>query len=192
MMGPLIILSGPSGSGKSTIASRLLAMPDLRLRQSISVTTRSPRIGEMDGKNYFFLTREEFEAKRAANEFLEWARVHDHYYATPKRMVEELRRQGFAVMLVIDVQGAGQVRRVCPDNVSIFLRTSTPEMLEQRLRNRHTEDEAAIQRRLADARAELARAGEFTHQVLNDDLERAVNDVRSIILNLSREGSNAR
>jgi guanylate kinase len=192
MNGPLIILSGPSGSGKTTIASRLLAMPDLRLKQSISATTRAPRAGEIEGKNYFFLSPAEFEAKKAAGEFLEWAKVHDWYYGTPRKTVEELRRQGFAVMLVIDVQGAAQVRRSCPNNVSIFVRAPTLDALEQRLRDRHTEDEAEIQRRLDTARSELARADEFTHQVLNDDLERAVNDVRTIILNLSREGGNAR
>jgi guanylate kinase len=192
MNGPLIILSGPSGSGKTTIASRLLAMPDLRLKPSISATTRAPRTGEIDRKNYFFLSPAEFEAKKAAGEFLEWAKVHDWSYGTPRKAVEELRRQGFAVMLVIDVQGAAQVRRSCLDNVSIFVRAPTLDALEQRLRDRHTEDEADIQRRLDTARSELARADEFTHQVLNDDLERAVNDVRTIILNLSREGGNAR
>jgi guanylate kinase len=191
MNGPLIILSGPSGIGKDTIASRLLAMDDLRLKQSISATTRPPRPGEINGKNYIFLTAAEFEARKAAGEFLEWAKVHNRFYGTPRKPVEEMRRQGLAVMLVIDVQGAAQVRAACPDNVSIFVRPPTLEILEQRLRGRHTEDEASIQRRLKSAPAELARANEFTYQVLNDDLGRVVNEVRMIILNLSREGGNA-
>jgi|HubBroStandDraft_1064217.scaffolds.fasta_scaffold459108_1 guanylate kinase len=192
MNGPLIILSGPAGSGKTTIAERLVKMPDLNLRQSISATTRLPRAGEVDGKNYYFLTPAEFESRKAAGEFLEWAKVHDWFYGTPRKPVEEIRRQGFGVILVIDVQGAAQVRRSCPDNVSIFVKAPTLHELEERLHHRRTEDQAAIERRLNTARAELAREGEFTHQVLNDDLERAVNDVRTIILNLSREGSNAR
>jgi guanylate kinase len=146
MVGPLIILSGPAGSGKTTIVSRLLAMPELKLRPSVSATTRPPRSGERNGIDYYFVSLAEFEARRAAGEFLEWARVHDHWYGTPRRAVEELRRAGNAVMLVIDVQGAAQVRTTCPDAVSIFLNPPTMNVLEQRLRDRHTEDERAIQR----------------------------------------------
>lgn len=189
MKGPLIILSGPSGSGKSTIVSRLLAMPELRLRQSVSATTRPRRDGEIDGKHYFFLTPEMFGARRDAGEFLECAEVHGQCYGTPRNHIEELRQQGHAVILVIDVQGAAQVRQVCPDAVSIFLRTTSLETLEKRLRERGTEDESSIQTRLTNARAELARAGEYTHQVLNDDLDRAVQEVRAIILNNLPEGA---
>jgi guanylate kinase len=188
MIGPLIILSGPSGSGKTTIVNRLRAMPELRLRPSISATTRPKREGEVDGQQYYFLTPEEFERRRRAGEFLEWAEVHGHMYGTPRQAVEDLRKQGHTVVLVIDVQGAAQVRPKCTDATSIFLTVSSVDTLEHRLRDRHTEDEASLRRRLANAREELRRAGEFTHQVLNDDLERAVADVRTIIINRIREG----
>jgi guanylate kinase len=188
MVGPLIILSGPSGSGKTTIVGRLRAMPELRLRPSISATTRPKRQGEIDGEQYFFLTSEEFERRRQAGEFLEWAEVHGHKYGTPRAAVEAMRKQGYTVILVIDVKGAEQVRPRCPDAMSIFLTVSSLDTLEQRLRDRHTEDEVSLRRRLANARVELTRAGEFTHQVLNDDLEQAVADVRTIIMNRILEG----
>ncbi len=188
MAGPLIILSGPSGSGKSTIVSRLLAMPELRLRQSVSATTRPRREHERDGEHYLFCTPEQFRKMAAAGEFLESAEVHGHCYGTPRSSVQELREKGFTVVLVIDVQGAAQVRKLCPDAESIFVTTSSVEALEQRLRDRHTEDDASLRRRLANARGEIERASEFTHQVVNDDLERAVSDVRTIIMNRIREG----
>lgn len=193
MKGPLIILSGPSGSGKSTIISRLKAIPELRLRQSISATTRSPRSGERDGQDYYFLSPEEFEAKRSAGEFLEWATVHGHHYGTPRGPIDQLREEGHPVVLVIDVQGAAQVRRSCPDAVSIFLTTSSLDVLEKRLRDRQTEDERSIRRRLENARIEIEHASEFTERVLNDDLETAVQHVRRIIIDQLRKGdANAR
>lgn len=192
-MGPLLIISGPSGSGKSTIASRLIAMPELRLRQSISATTRPRRDGERDGEHYFFLSDEEFRSLIERGEFLEWAEVHGKKYGTIRRLVDEWRREGWGVVLVIDVQGAATVRRVYPDAVSIFVKAPSFEVLEQRLRQRQSESEESIQRRLANARSELARASEFTHQVVNDDLDRAVTEIRSIILDLRREDAkNAR
>src|SRR5262249_45314878 len=121
MVGPLIILSGPSGSGKTTIVGRLRAMPELRLRPSISATARRKRDGEIDGQQYYFLSPEEFERRRKAGDFLEFAEVHGHKYGTPKQAVEALRKQGHTVILVIDVQGAEQVRPKCPDATSIFL-----------------------------------------------------------------------
>src|SRR5256885_6212959 len=141
MIGPLIILSGPSGSGKTTIVGRLRAMPELRLRPSISATTRPKRDGEVDGEQYYFLSPEEFERRRKAGEFLECAEVHGHKYGTPRKAIENLRKQGYTVILVIDVQGAEQVRPKCPDAVSIFLTVSSIDTLEHRLRDRHTEDE---------------------------------------------------
>jgi guanylate kinase len=114
--------------------------------------------------------------------------VHGHLYGTPRQALENLRKQGYTVILVIDVKGAEQVRPKCPDATSIFLTVSSLDTLEQRLRDRHTEDEASLRRRLANARVELTRAGEFTHQVLNDDLELAVSDVRTIIMDRIREG----
>jgi guanylate kinase len=179
--GPLIILSGPAGCGKSTVTARLLARGDLPLRQSVSATTRPPRPAERDGVHYRFWTRERFEAERDAGGFLEWALVFGNYYGTPRSEVEPYREQGDGVILVIDVQGAAQVRAKCPDAVSVFLTASCWEECERRLRARATEDEPTIARRLATAREELARAGEYQYQVINDDLDTAVEQLHGIV-----------
>lgn len=180
-MGPLIILSGPAGSGKSTIIRRLLEEKTWPLRLSVSVTTRPPRPGEVEGVHYYFRTKESFKAAVDAGDFLEWAEVFDNYYGTPKREVEGYRLQGMGVLLDIDVKGWEQVRRRCPDAVSIFLRTSSMETYEQRLRARQTETEATLQRRLEGAKLELARAPEYDHQVTNDDLDEALAAIRAIV-----------
>jgi guanylate kinase len=189
MRGPLIILSGPSGSGKSTVIRRLLDERVFPLRLSVSATTRGLRKGEIDGVHYYFWTRERFEAQREAGAFLEWAEVHGNLYGTPRSEVDDYRKRGIGVLLDIDVQGAAQVRRLYPDSVSIFLRTSSFEEYERRLRKRHTEDEAAIARRLETARRELARKDEFDCEVLNDDLESAVAEVRGLIAKAFSKGS---
>jgi guanylate kinase len=179
--GPLIILSGPSGVGKSTLVKRVLVESGLPLRMSVSATTRKPRDGEKDGVDYHFLSREQFDREVQAGDFLEWAEVHGNCYGTLRREVDPYRAQGIGVILDIDVQGAEQVRRVCPDNVSIFLRAPSMDVYEQRLRGRHTEDEAAIARRLANARRELERVGEYDYVVVNDDLAVAVATVCDLI-----------
>jgi guanylate kinase len=181
MRGPLVILSGPSGIGKSTVVDRIRARGDLPLRQSVSVTTRAPRPGEREGEHYNFWDRARFEAELEAGGFLEWAQVHGNYYGTPRRAVELLRDSGLGVVMVIDVQGAEKVRSRCPDAVSIFLLPSRLDDLERRLRDRGTEDEASVQRRLANARRELERAGEYDYQVINDDLDTTVEQVHNII-----------
>lgn len=181
MKGPLIILSGPSGSGKSTVIARLLAEGAFPLRVSVSATTRAPRRGEIDGVHYHFWTLEHFEEEVRAGAFLEWAKVHGNCYGTLRREVEGPREQGVGVILDIDVQGAAQIRKQCPDAVSVFLRTSCLETYEQRLRRRGTEDEAAIQRRVANARTELVHAPEYDYQVINDDLNNAVSQLREIV-----------
>ena len=189
MKGPLIILSGPSGCGKSTVISRLVALGDLPMHLSVSATTRKPRhwerngvsFQEQDGVHYHFWTPSHFEEEIRAGAFLEWARVFGNYYGTLRREVEPYREQGQAVILDIDVQGAAQVRQKCPDQVSVFLRTSSWETYERRLRTRGTEDEAAIQRRLATARAELQHAAEYDYQVFNDDLDQAVAQFHALV-----------
>lgn len=179
--GPLIVVSGPSGSGKSTVIGRLLAAKKWPLRLSVSATTRAPRPGEVDGVHYHFWTPERFEAEVRAGGFLEWARVHDKRYGTLRREVEGAREQGVGVILDIDVQGAEQVRKQCPDAVTVFLRAPDFATGAQRLRKRHTESEEAIRRRLASAQAELERASEYHYQVINDDLDAAVARLGEIV-----------
>src|SRR5262249_8723506 len=182
--GPLIILSGPSGSGKTVVLRRVLPGGDLPLRESVSVTTRKPRAGERDGVDYHFWERERFDREVREGAFLEWAEVHGRCYGTLRSEVDPFLEKGEGVILVIDVQGAAQVRRVRPEAVSIFLLPPSLEVLEQRLRHRGTESEDAIQRRLKNARLELAHSGEYQHQVVNDDLARAVEKVHEIIRGL--------
>ena len=190
-LGPLIILSGPSGSGKSTLLGRLLAETDLPLHVSVSATTRAPRAGEVNGKHYYFWTRQRFEEAQRAGAFLEWAEVHGCLYGTLKSEVDGYRAKGVGVILDIDVQGATQIRRLYPDSVSIFLRTSSLPTYEARLRQRGTETEEAIQRRLVAAGRELAHAGEYDYQVINDDLSMAVAEVDGIVRRQFERGNHA-
>ncbi len=186
---PLIILSGPSGSGKSTIIARLLKESNLPLRLSVSATTRPPRPYEQNGVHYWFWTRQHFQEQLQAGAFLEWADVNGQWYGTLSGEVDEYRTKGIGVLLDIDVQGAAQVRSRHADCASIFIRTSSWEAYEQRLRKRGTESEEQIARRLATARRELQRMGEFDHVVVNDDLESAVARVRKLIEQAFQKGN---
>jgi guanylate kinase len=179
--GPLFILSGPSGSGKSTVLRKLLEDRTLPLRLSVSATTRPPRPGEIEGVHYHFWTLQRFEEELRRGEFLEWARVHGNYYGTLRREVEPYRERGVGVLLDIDVQGARQIRMLYPDAIAIFLRTNSLETYEQRLRQRGTEDEASLRRRLDAARGELAQAGGYEYQVVNEDLSAAVAELRAVV-----------
>lgn len=187
-MAPLLILSGPSGSGKSTVIRRILSDASPPLRLSVSATTRQPRPGEIEGVHYHYWTRPRFEAEVAAGAFLEHAEVFGNLYGTPRIEVEPFRARGVGVILDIDVQGAAQVRARCPEAVAIFLRTSSMETYEQRLRARGTESAEAIERRLQGARRELEHAGSYHYQVINDELEVAVAELRRIVrLQYSKE-----
>lgn len=180
--GPLFILSGPSGCGKSTVIRRLLAEePGLPLRLSVSATTRPPRKGERDGVEYHFWTPERFQEEVRAGAFLEHAEVHGKRYGTLRSEVDPYRERGIGVILDIDVQGAAQIRPQYPDHVSIFLRAPSLAVYEERLRKRGTEAEEAIQRRVANARCELAVADSYDYQVVNDDLDTAVAGLRSLV-----------
>ena len=179
--GPLFILSGPSGVGKSTVIDLLLRGQDVPLRLSVSATTRSPRPNEVDGKQYHFWTQQRFLAEIDAGGFLEWAQVHGRYYGTLRSEVNPHRDAGVGVILDIDVQGADQVRKKCPDCVTIFLQAPSWEIYEERLRKRHTEDEDSIARPLAAARAEVARAGEYRYQITNGNLAEAVRQLNAIV-----------
>lgn len=180
-LAPLIIVSGPSGSGKSTILRRLLQEQTWPMRLSISATTRQPRGKEVRDVDYHFWSVSDFVKAKDADQFLEWAEVHGNYYGTPVDEVIPFRAKGVGVVLDIDVQGCEQVRKRCPEAVAIFLRTSDLASLETRLRGRGTESEAMIQKRLTNARTELARAGEYNYQVINDDLEIALAKMREIL-----------
>lgn len=175
-----IVVSGPSGVGKTRLIQELLAAEPW-LVPSVSTTSRAPRDGEKDGVHYHFRSREEFEALIATGGFLEWARVHDHHYGTLRAPLEAHLAAGRGVVLNIDVQGGRQIRAARPGAVLIFLVPPTFDTLEQRLRGRGTDSEAIIQRRLANARGELAAAGDYDYLVVNDDLDRAVARVRSVL-----------
>lgn len=179
--GPLLIISGPSGTGKSTVIRRLLEASPYPLRLSVSATTRAPRPGERDGVDYHFWDRGRFDTEVAAGGFLEWADVFGRRYGTLRSEVEPYRARGTGVVLDIDVQGAEQVRRHCPDHVSVFLQAPSLHTYEQRLRGRHTEDEDAIRRRLAAVERELAVANRYSYQVINDTVENAVAQLDAIV-----------
>lgn len=178
---PLIILSGPAGSGKTTVVRQLLLEEGLSLRQSISATTRAPRRGEQDGKDYYFWTRERFEAEQAAGSLLEWAKVNDQFYGTPRSEVDPYRARGIGVILVIDVQGAEQVRKKYPDVVSVFVKAPSWEDYQRRMQLRGDEDEAAIARRLETARRELERVHEYNEVLDNEQVETTVARLRDLI-----------
>jgi guanylate kinase len=182
--GPLSVVSGPSGCGKSTLVPALLREPPGPLRLSVSATTRGPRAGEIDGVHYHFWKPDRFVAEVERGSFLEWAEVFGNYYGTLKAEVDPYRAEGAGVLLEIDVKGWAQVRQSCPDAVSIFVRTSTTALLEERLRRRHSETEASLRRRLAEALQELARIDEYQYQVVNDDLVAAETDLRKIVASL--------
>jgi len=181
-MGPLIIVSGASGSGKSTLIRRVLdaTRGRLALRLSVSATTRAPRPGERDGVDYHFWTRERFLELLAAGAFLEHAEVHGQLYGTLRSEVDPYRERGVGVILDIDVQGAAAVRPHYPEHLSVFVTLPAWEMYEQRLRGRN-EPEASIARRLATAREELKRVGEYQHTVVNGDLDGAVAELTALI-----------
>lgn len=180
--GRLVVISGPSGAGKSTLVQRLLAHPELRLTVSVSATTRSPRPGEVPGRDYFFVTPEQFEQMRVRGELLEYAPVHGHLYGTPAEPVRRAIDRGLCVALVIDVQGGFQVREKVADALLVFIQVPSLDVLENRLRARGTDDEDTIERRLTGARRELELSPQYDVQVINDDLDRAVEELASILI----------
>jgi guanylate kinase len=172
-LGKLIVFTGPSGVGKGTLLRSLLRRhPELYF--SISVTTRAPRPGEVDGQHYYFVTRPQFEQMVAAGELLEWAEFAGNYYGTPRRPVEQQIQQGRWVVLEIEIEGARQIRQTFPDALRIFILPPSLQELENRLRDRAQDSEQAILRRLKRAEAELEAADEFDFQVVNDNLEKAL------------------
>jgi len=178
--GFLLVLSGPSGAGKGTLVDRLVAArPECIF--SISATTRPRRSNEQEGVQYEFVSREEFERRRSAGLFLEWAEVHGHFYATPTRFVDEGVRAGRIVVLDVDVQGGASVRRARPDAVSVFIYPPSVEALRKRLLGRKTDTPEVVERRLQNAPGELKQYREYDYLVVNDELEQAVARLVSIV-----------
>jgi guanylate kinase len=186
--GRLVVVSGPSGSGKTTIVRRVVARPDVRARLSVSATTRKARPGEVDGREYAFLLRDAFEASAGRGEFLEWAEVHGNLYGTPAAPVRQSLAKGDCVLLEIDVQGGRQVSARCPATVLVFVTTRDFAVLEDRLRGRLTEDEATVRRRLENARREIEAGADYHHRIINEDLDRAVDDLASLLHRLGCGG----
>ena len=178
--GLLVVLSGPSGAGKGTICKELLKRhPDIAL--SVSCTTRPPRINEKEGVNYFFKSEEEFKELIRQDELLEHACVYGNYYGTPKSFVRRKLDEGRDVLLEIDVQGALRAKKIFPDGVFIFLVPPSMEELERRIRGRATESEDQIQIRLGKARSEMAQIKRYDYVIVNDRVERVVEEIESII-----------
>jgi guanylate kinase len=179
-IGQLIVLTGPSGVGKGTLVRELLARHrDLFL--SISATTRAPRTGETDGKDYFFVSQDRFQSMIAQDELLEWAEYAGNYYGTPLSAVESQIQQGKKVLLEIEVLGARQVKESFPEALLIFILPPSEAELEKRLRERGQDSEAAITRRLSKAKEELAVSQEFDHCIINDDLNLALSQLEQIL-----------
>ncbi len=177
--GALLIISAPSGAGKTTICKKLRARRK-DIAYSVSCTTRTPRPGESHGKHYFFLTREDFKRKIRRGELLEWAMVHDEYYGTPRHFLEEQIKRGVNVIMAIDVQGAVSIRRKRPTAVLVFVLPPSMDALKARLAIRRDASET-VAKRLANSRGELAAAKDYDYIVVNDDLDKAVEQISCIL-----------
>ena len=190
MRGRLIVVSGPSGAGKSTlIKASLQAVPELAY--SVSATTRRPRPGEVDGVDYIFLSRKEFERWIEEGRFLEWAEYSGNLYGTPEQKVEEFLEEGKSVILELELQGARQVHIKRPDAVMVFVRAPSLEETRRRLTGRATETEEALESRLATAVGEVAAVDEFDHEVVNEDREKACKAMIQKMQSIVRGGRDA-
>jgi len=188
--GSLIVVSGPSGAGKSTlIRASLQAVPELAY--SVSATTRPPRPGEVGGRDYIFISREEFERWIEEGRFLEWAEYSGNLYGTPEQKVEEFLDEGKSVILELELQGARQVQIKRPDAVMVFVRAPSLEETRRRLTGRATETEEALESRLATAIGEVAARDEFDHEVINEDREQARKDMIEKMESIVRGGKDA-
>ena len=186
--GVLFVFSGPSGVGKGTLKAKLFEEFADRIAYSVSATTRGPREGEVDGKDYFFISRQEFERRVKNNEFLEHAEFAGNCYGTPRAYVEKLLDSGMNVVLEIDVQGALQVMKSMPECVSVFILPPSFEELEHRLRGRGTETEEKVRERLETAKRELPYAPQYDYQIVNGgDIEAAYQSLREVFLKSTGE-----
>ncbi|HLM24847.1 MAG TPA: guanylate kinase [Pyrinomonadaceae bacterium] len=178
--GTLFVVSSPSGGGKGTIIRHVLEVVG-NLSYSVSYTTRAPRLGEVNGREYFFVSREIFDEMVAAGEFLEWACVHGNFYGTAKRQIAEETAAGLDIILEVDVQGAASVRQLLMDSVSIFILPPSPEVLRQRLLARGTDSPEELEIRLRNAPDELKQYSAFDYVIINDEIKKAAHQLASII-----------
>ena len=178
--GRIFVVSAPSGAGKTTLLNRLLAdFPDIA--RSVSCTTRPPRSGEKEGVDYFFVDEKTFREMAQKDEFFEWEEVHSYFYGTPKAPLVERRKKRLDTVLDIDIRGAMSVRRSFPGACLIFLMPPSIEALEARLKGRQTEAPEALKRRLENARLEMAEQDKFDYVIINDDIDRAYAELKTII-----------
>ena len=176
----LFVISGCSGVGKGTVINEFMKRnKDFIL--SVSCTTRNPRQGEVDGVNYFFITKEQFEKNIQEDKFLEYAQFAGNYYGTKKKYIKQKFEEGFNIILEIETNGALQVKEKMPEAILIFIAPPSVEELEKRLRGRHTEDEETIQKRLAQVKIELERSQKYDYTVINDNINRAVEEIENIV-----------
>lgn len=179
--GLLIVISGPSGAGKGTICRALLDKnPDIKL--SVSCTTRNPRQNEVEGINYYFITKEKFKEMIEADEFLEYAEVYDNFYGTPKAKVESILNEGKDIILEIDIQGALKVKEKYPEGVFVFIMPPSMEELKNRIKKRGSETEESLIKRFKSAFQEINYVANYNYVIVNDQVEKAVEKLEAIIL----------
>ena len=188
--GMIVILSAPSGCGKDTVFKEIAKRRD-DVCESVSATTRAPREGEVNGVNYYFISKSEFERKIENNEFLEYANYADCYYGTPAAPALANVEAGKICFLIIERKGAQKVMKRCPDAVSIFLMPPDMKTLEQRLKKRNTESDDAILNRMKIAREEIKSSGEFDYIVVNNELEKAVDEINEILTSELKKRNNS-
>ncbi len=180
MRGILFVVTAPSGAGKTTICDAVLA-EDEKLKYSVSATTRSPRTGEVNGRDYFFLSNEEFEQGIEEKRFLEYARVYDYYYGTPREYIEAEMEEGRSIILDIDVQGALLIKKLNYPAVYIYILPPTLKALRARLEGRKTDSPEVIEKRFSQAKEEMEYLEEYDYCIINDDLETAISDLKAVI-----------
>ena len=180
MKGILFVVTAPSGAGKTTICDAVLAEDD-KLKYSVSATTRPPRTGEVNGRDYFFLTNEEFEKGIEEKRFLEYAKVYDYYYGTPREYIEAEMEEGRSIILDIDVQGALLVKKLNYPAVYIYILPPSLEVLRARLEGRGTDSPEVIEKRFSQAKEEMEYLEEYDYCIINDDLETAISDLKAVI-----------